>query len=118
APVLREAVEEDDGIALDVLHVARRAHERPGLARALPPDVVRVELVDEQCAVERARGVDPVREVVAEHEPTRGIARVRDEHRGQPAAEDLAPEVAGPELVAALAFEQDRYRREEAEDVE
>ena len=65
APVLGQAVEDDDRIAVDVLDVARGALDRQLAGRPAAPDVVRVELVEEQRAVELARRGRPSGELVA-----------------------------------------------------
>ena len=124
APVLGEAVEQDDRIAVDVLDVARGALDRtaastrPPPAPARPTDVVRIELVEQQRAVELARDRDPARELVAANELAGRVARVRQQQRRQAAAVHLAAQVVGGERVAALALEQDRDRGERLEDVE
>jgi hypothetical protein len=79
---------------------------------------VRVELVEEQRAVELARRGDPGRELLAADQLAGRVARVREQERAEAAAEDLAPQVADGEGVAALALEQDRDGREQPEDVE
>src|SRR5690606_25177389 len=81
-------------------------------------DVVRVELVEQERAVELPRGVDPALELLAGDELARGVAGVREQQRREAAPEDLAPEVVGGEAVAALGVEQDRDARERLEDVE
>src|SRR5262249_2860841 len=53
APILRQAVEQDDGIGIDVLHVPSRAFHAVARAGAdIAVDVVRVELVEQERAVE------------------------------------------------------------------
>ena len=118
APVLGEAVEEHDRIAVDVLDVARGALDRQLRPAAPRPDVVRVELVDEQRAVELARDRDPARELVAADQLAGRVARVRQQQRRQAAAVDLAAQIVDGEGVAALALEQDRDGGERLEDVE
>src|SRR5690349_1175401 len=88
APVLGQAVEDDDGIAVHVLHVAGGALDGE-LAGAARPDIVRVELVDEQGAVELARGAHPALQLVAVDELAGGVAGVAEEQRGEAAALDL-----------------------------
>ena len=117
APVLGEAVEEDHRIAVDVLDVARRALDGQAAGRS-GPDVVRVELVEHQRAVELARDRHPLRELVALHQLAGRVAGVRQQQRAEAAAVHLAPQIVDGERVAALALEQDRDRRERLEDVE
>src|SRR6267154_4347888 len=105
------------GIAVDVLDVAGRALDGE-LARAPAPHVVRVELVEEQRAVELPREVDPARELLALHELARGVARVRQQQRRESAPVHLAPQILDGESIAALALEQDGDGREGLEDVE
>ena len=79
---------------------------------------MRIELVEEERAVELARDVHPALELLAGDELARGVARVREQERREAAPEDLAPQILGGEAVAALALEQDRDARERLEDVE
>jgi hypothetical protein len=79
---------------------------------------VRVELVDDQRAVEVARDVDPRLQQLAPHELAGGVARVRQQQRRQSAPLHLAAQIVRRERVAALGLEQDRDRRERAEDLE
>jgi hypothetical protein len=79
---------------------------------------VRIELVEDERAVELARDRDPASQLLAADDLAGRVARVGHEHRGQPAAHHLAAQVGRREGVATLALEQDRNRREQAEDVE
>ncbi len=54
----------------------------------------------------------------ARHQPAHRVARVRQQQRAQPAAQDLALEVRGRELVGPLAAQQDRDRGDQAEDLQ
>ncbi len=116
APVLGEAVEEDDGRGVDVLDVARGALHGGRAAHAV--DVVRVELVEEEGAVELLGGADPGGQLLPADVLAGGVAGVRREDGGEAAALDLAAQVAHGEGVAALGLQQDGDGGEEAEDVE
>ena len=119
APVLGEAVEEHDRIAVDVLDVARGALDRQRARARRDPDVVRVELVEEQRAVELARDVAPS---ASSSSPATslpvGLHGFDSSSADRPRPEDLAPQILGGEGVAALALEQDRDGGERLEDVE
>ncbi len=118
APVLGQAVEQHHRIAVHVLHVARRADQAAVGDEVGPPHVVRVELVDQHRAVQLARDGDPLGQVVAADQLAGRVARVREQQRRQPAPHDLAAQLRRRERVAAVRLEQDRDRREQAEDVE
>jgi hypothetical protein len=119
APVLGQAVEQHDGIAVDVGHVARAALDGQLIGGAAAgPQVVRVELVEQQRTVELARDFDPARQLGAADVLTRGVARVRQQQCGQAAAVHLAAQIVGGERVAAVALEQDGDRGERLEDIE
>ncbi|MDF2696799.1 MAG: hypothetical protein K0S65_5182 [Labilithrix sp.] len=117
APVLREAVEDDDGIGVDVLDVTCGTLDGQS-AGPTAVDVVRVELVEEERAVEVAGDAHPAFELFSRHELAGRVARVREEKRRETTAQHLTAKVVRGEAVAALAFEQDRDAREGLEDVE
>src|SRR6185503_3348259 len=76
APILGEPVEDDDGIAVDVLDVPRGALD--GKAVALRrPNVMRIELVEQERAVELARNLHPPGELRSTHVFAGRITRVR-----------------------------------------
>ena len=118
APVLGQAVEQDDRIAVDVLDVAGGALDGQAGPPGAGPDVVRVELVEQQRAVELARQRDPLRELVALHQLAGRVAGVRQQQRRQPAPLDLAAQIVDGEGIAALPLEQDGDGGEGLEDVE
>ena len=112
APVLGEAVEDarpDRGRRPRRSARRSRPAARPG---GRGPDVVRVELVEEQRAVELARDARPS---AASSSPATslpvGLHGFESSSADEAAAEDLAPQIVGGEGVAALALEQDRDRR-------
>src|SRR5690242_16477353 len=60
----------------------------------------------------------PAIELLAGHELARGIARVREQERGEASTKDFAAKILRGEAVAAIALEEDRNAREGLEDVE
>src|SRR5205823_3732794 len=84
APVLGEPVEDDDRIAIDVLDVPGGALDGQ-FPRAHRPHVVRVELVDEESALELSRRPHPAPQLVALDELARRIAGIGEEQGGKTA---------------------------------
>ena len=119
APVLGQAVEDHDRIAVDVLDVARRALDRP----------LRAESAARRSASRTRRGAACSR-ARARRRPSSASSSPRDELAGRVArvatagcADRPRPRISrrrssARERVAALALEQDRDRREQPEDVE
>src|SRR5690606_13230761 len=114
APVLGEAVEEHDRIALDVLDELGRARD----GRSVSIQIVGIKLVEQERAVELPRGAHPGLELRADDGLAGGIAGVREQQRAEAAPGDLAPELGEGKVVAALGVEQDRDGREAPEDLE
>ena len=87
-------------------------------SRGFPPDVVRVELVDEKRAAELAGHRDPAGQLLVGDHAARGVAGIGEQDRREAAPGDLLAQVVGTEVVALAPVEQDRDRGEELEDVE
>ena len=118
APVLGEAVQDDHRVAVHVLHPAGGAHGGARLLLGAAPDEVRVELVEDQRALEPPADVDPARQLVARDQLAHGVAGVRHQQCSQPASQDLALQVGGGEAVARLPAEQDGDGGHQPEDLQ
>src|SRR5690606_12360833 len=81
APVLGEAVEEHDRIALDVLDELGRARD----GRSVSIQIVGIKLVEQERAVELPRGAHPGLELRADDGLAGGIAGVREQQRAEAA---------------------------------
>jgi hypothetical protein len=79
---------------------------------------VGVELVEEQRAVEVARGLHPIGELVAGDQLAGGIAGIRNQDGRKATSENFAAEIDGAKLITSIPFEQDGDRREEAKHIE
>ena len=79
---------------------------------------MRIELVDEERALQLPRGGDPAAKLVALDELSGRVAGVGEEQRGEAASLDLAAQVLDGERVSSLTLEQDGNGGEGAEDVE
>src|SRR5882724_1970873 len=101
---LRTTSSASSGIAVDVLDVAGGALDRE-LSRPPGPDVMRVELVDEERALQLARGAHPPRQLFPLDQLAGRIAGIAQEERGESAPLDLLAKIVGREGVSALSFE-------------
>src|SRR5690606_18771537 len=101
APVLGQAVDDYDGIAVDVLDPGAGADAARELTRVSQTgrtvDVVGVELVDDQRAAELACGRDPAAQILAGDQAAGRVAGVRQQDRPEPAADDRLAQGLGRE---------------------
>src|SRR6266403_2974675 len=116
-PVLGEPVEDHHRVAVHVLDVAGGALDGE-LAGPRRPHVMRVELVDQERALQLAGGAHPARELRALHQLAGRIAGIAQQQRREPASLDLLAQVVRSEGVSTLSFEEDGDGRERLEDVE
>ena len=79
---------------------------------------MRIELVDEQRALQLAREAHPAGQFLVPDQLSGRVAGIGDEQRGEAAALHLAAQVLDREGVAALAFQQDGDGGERAKDVQ
>jgi len=68
---------------------------------------MRIELVDQERALQLARRAHPARQLVALDQLARRVAGVAQEERGESAPLDLLAQIVDRESVSALPFEED-----------
>jgi len=68
---------------------------------------MRVELIDQERALQLAGGAHPARELLALHQLAGRIAGIAQQQRREPATLDLLAQVVRSEGVPALSFEED-----------
>src|SRR5690606_16909671 len=106
AEALGEAVDDDDGVGVDVLDVRGRG-DGAGAGPAVLEEVVGVELVHQEGAVAAARHGDPGGQFLAVDDNAGGVAGVGDEQGADLLGDDAVFEGAGGDAEAVFLAEFD-----------
>jgi len=139
APILGQAIDEDDRVAVDVLdvgggrdHLGQISDGRRTTADRLPwaavvgrrssvvsvVDVVGVELIEDERAAVIARQSHPLRQPLPLDQLAGGVGRVAQQHGLQPATLNLALDHLQRSLIPQVGVEQDGDGDERLEDAQ